>query len=246
MLNQTIIDKMKANMRALENNVYPGRGIILGLTPDGRHYAQVYWIMGRSENSRNRIFVNENGFIKTRAFDEAKVTDPSLIIYYPVKYSEGCHIVTNGNQTDTIYDAIQAGGTFESALDTRTFEPDAPNYTPRIAGVIDLRPGKTEYACQLAILKMVEGCPGACSRYYFNYEAALPGTGHCLHTYRGDGNPLPSFTGEPYLVELKNDVNQTAGFYWDLLNEENRVSLMVKFINKTDGTVQIKVLNKLA
>lgn len=244
-MNQELINLMKANVTALRNNVYPGRGIIQGLTPDSQNYVQIYWIMGRSENSRNRIFMNENGFIKTKAFDEAKVTDPSLIIYYPAKFSGGNHIVTNGDQTDTIFSALGSGGTFESALNTRTFEPDAPNFTPRISGIVNLRNTGNQYVYQLSILKGVKECPDVCIRHYFNYETAIPGVGHCLHTYVGDGNPLPSFTGEPYGVELMNDIDALAGYYWDVLNPENRISLLVKFIGVTDGKVRIKIVNKL-
>jgi IMP cyclohydrolase len=245
-MKQEIVDQMKANLAALRNNSYPGRGIIQGLTPDGHNFVQIYWIMGRSENSRNRIFVNENGFIKTKAYDEAKVTDPSLIIYYPAKFSGGSHIVTNGDQTDTIFNALKAGATFESALNTREFEPDSPNHTPRISGIINLSNTGNQYAYQLSIIKGVKDFPDACIRNYFNYEIALPGVGHCLHTYMGDGNPLPSFAGEPYVVELQNDINQLADYYWDVLNQENRISLLVKFIHIANGESHIKLINKLA
>jgi hypothetical protein len=244
-MNQEMIDGMKANVTALRNNGYPGRGIILGLTPDGQNYVQIYWIMGRSENSRNRIFVNENGFIKTKAYDEAKVTDPSLIIYYPGKFTGGSHIITNGDQTDTIFNTLNSGGTFESALNTRQFEPDAPNFTPRISGIVNRKSTSNQYEYQLSILKGVKDYPDICIRHYFNYETAIPGVGHCLHTYIGDGNPLPSFTGEPYILELQNDINQLASFYWDVLNQENRISLLVKFINITSGASEIKIINKL-
>ncbi len=239
----TITDRMKTNLETLKNNSYPGRGIITGMSPNGRHYVQIYWIMGRSENSRNRIFVNENGFVKTQAFDEKKVTDPSLIIYYPVKFYDGNHIVSNGDQTDTIFNALQTGGCFESALNTRQFEPDAPNYTPRISGLIDLQ--TRNYAYRLSIIKAVPGCSNACIRNYFNYETAFPGIGHCLHTYNSDGNPLPSFEGEPYPVELYDDIDRSAEYYWEILNKDNRVSLLVKFINITNGESWIKIINKL-
>jgi hypothetical protein len=244
-MNQPMIDLMKTNVTALRNNVYPGRGIVQGLTPDGQNFVQIYWIMGRSENSRNRIFMNENGFIKTRAYDEAKVTDPSLIIYYPAKFSGGSHIITNGDQTDTIFNALGSGGTFESALNTRKFEPDAPNFTPRISGIIHLQNERHQYAYQLSIIKGVRDYPDVCIRHYFNYETALPGAGHCLHTYVGDGNPLPSFTGEPYLVELQNNINQLTDYYWQVLNPENRISLLVKFIHIASGETQVKIINKL-
>ena len=249
-MNQNITDLMKTNMEAIKNNAYPGRGIIQGITPDRQNYVQIYWIMGRSENSRNRIFINEDGFIKTKAYDEAKVTDPSLIIYYPVKFSDEhphgvVHIVSNGDQTDTISSVLTAGGTFESALNTRKFEPDAPNYTPRISGLIDRRMG--EYAYQFSIIKPVSpDYPEGCIRNFFNYETALPGVGHCLHTYQGDGNPLPAFEGEPYMVALLNDIDQLADYYWEVLHPENKISLLVKLIRIVDGAVQIKIINKLA
>lgn len=248
-MNQTLTEIMKTNMESLKNNSYPGRGIIQGMTPDRQNYVQIYWIMGRSENSRNRIFINENGFIKTKAYDEAKVTDPSLIIYYPVKFSgehphTAVHIVSNGDQTDTIISALSAGGTFESALNTRKFEPDAPNYTPRISGLLDLR--MSRYAYQLSIIKPGSPHqPDGCVRYFFNYETALPGIGHCLHTYQGDGNPLPAFMGEPYPVALLNDIGSVADYYWETLHPENRISLLVKFIRIADSAVQIKIINKL-
>ncbi len=235
---------MKTNREHLKQNPYPGRGIVIGMTPDARHYVQIYWIMGRSENSRNRIFVAENGFVKTRAFDEKKVVDPSLIIYYPVRFSVKSHIVSNGDQTDTIYQTLQRGGSFETALNTREFEPDAPNYTPRISGLVDLDSKNQAY--QLSILKALPEHPEVCIRHYFNYKTAVPGVGHCLHTYRGDGNPLPSFEGEPYPVEISAEINRLADDYWDLLDRENRVSLLVKFIRVTDGETQIKIVNKLS
>lgn len=231
------------NMGQLQNNVYPGRGIIIGKTPDNQNMVQVYWIMGRSANSRNRIFaVEESGFVKTKAFDEAKVTDPSLIIYYPAKNYRDHHIITNGDQTDTIYDALYQEETFESALNTRDFEPDAPNYTPRISGIVDLN--DSEYDYKLAIIKSFYNQPGHCLRHYYNYQTAIPGVGHCLHTYAGDGNPLPSFTGEPYPVKITNDIDEVAKIYWEILNNENKISLLVKFINRNTGKVSLKILNK--
>ncbi|MCL6590715.1 MAG: IMP cyclohydrolase [Firmicutes bacterium] len=238
----------ESNLGLLKNNPYPGRGIVIGMTPDSKHLVQIYWIMGRSENSRNRIFVNENGFVKTEAFDPAKVKDPSLIIYYAAKHLAGAHIVTNGDQTDTIYAAFTRGNNgagsraFEDALDTRKFEPDAPNYTPRISGLVDLNDPKAAY--QLSILKSVTHNPNHCVRQYFSYEQALPGFGHCLHTYSGDGDPLPSFAGEPYLVPLWNGADEVESNYWDALNEENRISMLVKFIRVEDGEFVIRIVNK--
>ncbi|HEY8464171.1 MAG TPA: IMP cyclohydrolase [Bacillota bacterium] len=238
----TIDTLVEQNMAQLKDNVYPGRGIILGMTPDGQNLVQVYWIMGRSTNSRNRIFVTENGFVKTQAFDQNKVEDPSLIIYYPARDYHNCHIISNGDQTDTIFTALQNGGSFESALQTRTFEPDAPNFTPRISGIIDLN--SSRFAYQLAIIKPVAGNSEFCTHQFFNYQKALPGMGHCLHTYTGDGTPLPSFTGEPYLVQLPEGIEAIAAFYWQLLNKENKISLLVKLINLQTKQVQLRILNK--
>lgn len=232
----------KQNIEELAKNPYPGRGIIMGLSPDGQNYLQVYWIMGRSENSQNRVFIHENGFIRTKAYDESKLTDPSLIIYYPVKFTKNAHIVTNGDQTETIYQAIQSGGTFEEALNSREFEPDAPNFTPRISGMIDLSNSKHLY--KLSILKSAGHDRKYCIRNYFNYGAAIPGIGHCLHTYCGDGLPLPSFEGEPYPVILFNEIEQTLQYYWDILNPGNRVSLLVKMIHVQTHEVQIRIINR--
>ncbi|HEY8530590.1 MAG TPA: IMP cyclohydrolase [Paenibacillaceae bacterium] len=239
----TLVAAAEANVAALRQNRYPGRGIVIGMTPDGRRMMQVYWIMGRSENSRNRIFVAEpDGSVRTAARDPAKLADPSLIIYYPVRQKGDAHIVTNGDQTDTIAEAIAAGGTFEDALRTRTFEPDAPNYTPRISGIVRL--GDPAAAYRLAILKTNLGDPSQTQRHFFTYEQALAGFGHLIHTYAGDGNPLPSFEGEPRLVPLFDDAEETLEFYWRLLDEENRISLLVKTIPLDGGKADIKIRNK--
>jgi IMP cyclohydrolase len=233
----------KQNIDRLRANRYPGRGIVIGLTPDGTRLVQVYWIMGRSENSRNRVFIAEdNGFVRTEAKDPAKLSDPSLIIYYPVKHVGGAHIVTNGDQTDTIYDVIGAGGTFEQALARRTYEPDAPNYTPRISGIIDRNDG--QFAYKLSILKTNAGDPAQTLRHFYTYEQAIAGYGHLIHTYAADGDPLPSFTGEPVLVPLQDDIRATASFYWDLLDEDNKISLLVKSIRVSDGHTEMTVINK--
>ncbi|WP_438448107.1 IMP cyclohydrolase [Gorillibacterium sp. sgz5001074] len=228
----------------LQQNVYPGRGIVIGLTEDGQQLVQVYWIMGRSENSRNRVFIAEdNGFLRTEAKDPAKLTDPSLIIYYPVRHIKGAHIVTNGDQTDTIFEELQKhGGTFESALAKRTYEPDAPNFTPRISGLVDL--SNKQFAYKLSILKSAGNTEDQTLRHTFTYEKALPGYGHVIHTYEGDGNPLPSFDGEPKLVPLKGDAKQIADTYWGMLNEENKISLLVKTIRLDDGASELLVINK--
>lgn len=230
-------------VRQLQANVYPGRGIVIGLTPDETRYVQVYWIMGRSENSRNRIFVpEEGGFLRTEARDPAKLTDPSLIIYYPLRHEGGAHIVTNGDQTDTIWEALRAGGSFEQALATRTYEPDPPNFTPRISGIVDLN--DRHHAYKLSILKSAENDESQTRRQYFHYEKAIAGYGHFISTYAGDGDPLPSFTGEPQLARLFDDEQETAHYYWDLLNEANKIALLVKTIRISDGTTTLKVINK--
>lgn len=231
-----------ANMMELSAISYPGRGIVIGMTPDEKNIAQVYFIMGRSENSRNRIFTREEDFVKTQAFDESKVTDPSLIIYYPVKSCKSSHIVTNGDQTDTIYDFLQKGSTFEAALNTRTFEPDPPHFTPRISGISFTDDSQGAY--KLSILKSTENNSQYCQRHYFNYENYIPGRGHLIHTYAGDGNPLPTFGGEPRLVELYNDIEKTAQVYWNMLDTDNRISLLVKFIDRETGKINIKIINK--
>lgn len=227
----------------LKTNAYPGRGIIIGLTPDGTRYLQVYWIMGRSENSRNRIFVPEdNGYLRTEARDPAKLSDPSLIIYYPLRHEGRAHIVTNGDQTDTIWEALRSGGTFEQALATRTYEPDPPNFTPRISGIVDLNDPQNAY--KLSILKSNHNDETQTKRHYFHYERAIAGYGHFISTYVGDGNPLPSFEGEPQLAPLFDNEQETARYYWDLLNEDNKISLLVKSIRLSDGAAKLTVINK--
>jgi IMP cyclohydrolase len=231
------------NMESLKQNAYPGRGIVIGQAPDGQSLVQVYWIMGRSENSRNRIFIMEdNGFVRTEAKDPAKLIDPSLIIYYPVKALNGSHIVTNGDQTDTIYDTLSEGGTFEQALTTRTYEPDGPNFTPRISGLIELN--NKDCAYKLSILKSNSGSEAQTQRHFFHYEQGLPGFGHLIHTYEGDGNPLPSFKGEPVIVPLYNDIDQTASAYWERLNADNKLSLLVKSIRLDNGQTDMRIINK--
>jgi IMP cyclohydrolase len=232
-----------AYLKELQNNSYPGRGIVIGMSEDGEQYVQVYWIMGRSENSRNRVFIAEdNGFLRTEARDPAKLTDPSLIIYYPLKHLGGAHIVTNGDQTDTIHEALQHDGSFEGALTTRTYEPDGPNFTPRISGFTDL--ADSQFAYKLSILKSVGNTEDQTLRHTYTYEKALPGFGHCIHTYEGDGNPLPSFTGEPRLVPLRGDAETIANTYWSLLNPDNRISLLVKTIRRNSGETGLVIINK--
>ena len=233
---------INANMQALRANVYPGRGIVIGQTPDGSRMVQVYWIMGRSENSRNRIFVEEGEVVRTAPFDESKVKDPSLIIYNCTRVAGKAHIVTNGDQTDTIFDALGKGGSFQSALETRTFEPDEPNFTPRISGIVDL--GDASCAYRLGILKTVGNDAERPVRQYFSYGAAIPGAGHFIATYSGDGKPLPSFAGEPQLLEIPGDIDAARDLYWNALNEDNRVSLLVKFIDPASGSSEVRLVNK--
>lgn len=230
------------NKEKILQNKYPGRGIVIGLTPDERNYVQVYWIMGRSQNSRNRIFEIEGSSIKTKAFDVQKLENPSLIIYYPIKVVKNYHIVSNGDQTDTIYEYIDNGKTFQDALNTREFEPDFPNYTPRISGYIDGNQEKATYG--LSILKTIESNKELCQRSYFYYSNFIKGFGHCIHTYKEEGNPISSFDGEPFVINLQNDINDNAEYFWNLLNEENKISLLVKYINVYDKKVEFKIVNK--
>ena len=231
-----------ANMQALSENPYPGRGIVIGLTPDAHHYVQVYWIMGRSENSRNRTFVREGDAVRTSPHDASKVKDPSLIIYHCVRTRDHWHIISNGDQTDTIVDALERGDGFEAALFTRTFEPDAPNSTPRISGLVDLDDPYHAYA--LAVIKSASGDGEHCTRQFFHYETAIPGIGHCVTTYMGDGNPLPAFEGEPYVLPLDDDIDRVAETYWAALNEANRISLLAKFIDARTGSTDLRIINK--
>lgn len=228
--------------KELKGNSYPGRGIILGNTPDGKHAVAAYFIMGRSENSRNRIFVEDGDGIKTKAFDESKMTDPSLIIYSPVRVLGNKTIVTNGDQTDTIYECMNNQFTFEQALMTREFEPDEPNYTPRISGIIKLHNDGFSYA--ISILKSAGGNPDSCQRFTFSYKNPLKGQGHFIHTYKCDGNPLPSFEGEPKLIAIPDDIDKFSELLWTSLNDDNKVSLFVRYINVSGGTVETRIINK--
>ncbi len=226
----------------LRENSYPGRGIILGRSEDGTKAAAAYFIMGRSENSRNRIFVEEGEGIRTQAFDPSKLTDPSLIIYAPVRVLGNKTIVTNGDQTDTIYEGMDRQLTFEQSLRSRTFEPDAPNYTPRISGILHIEDGMYNYA--MSIIKSNDGDPASCSRYTFAYENPAAGEGHFIHTYMGDGNPLPSFEGEPKLVEIGEDIDSFTNLLWNHLNEDNKVSLFVRYIDVRSGHFETRIVNK--
>ena len=228
--------------KELQENSYPGRGIIIGRSADGKKAVTAYFIMGRSENSRNRVFVEDGEGIRTQAFDESKLTDPSLIIYAPVRVLGNKTIVTNGDQTDTIYEGMDKQMTFEQSLRSREFEPDAPNYTPRISGIMHVEGGKFNYA--MSILKSRNGDPGSCCRYTFAYENAVPGEGHFIHTYMHDGNPLPSFEGEPKRIAIPDDMDAFADTLWSSLNEDNRVSLFVRYIDIATGTYESKIINK--
>lgn len=226
----------------LNSNTYPGRGIVIGKTKDGKKAVTAYFIMGRSNNSRNRVFVEEGEGIRTQAFDQSKLEDPSLIIYAPVRILGNKIIVTNGDQTDTIYEGMDKQLTFEQSLRTREFEPDAPNYTPRISGIMHVENGKYNYA--MSILKSNNGNPKACNRYTFAYENPVAGEGHFIHTYMHDGNPLPSFEGEPKLVEINGDIDEFTNMVWTNLNEDNKVSLFVRFIDIETGEYETRIVNK--
>lgn len=228
--------------KELKENAYPGRGIIIGKSKNGKYAVTAYFIMGRSENSRNRVFVEEGTGIRTEAFDPSKLSDPSLIIYAPVRVLGNKTIVTNGDQTDTIYELMDKQQTFEQALRTRTFEPDAPNYTPRISGIMHIENGGYNYA--MSILKSNHGNPDSCSRYTFSYNNPAAGEGHFIHTYMGDGNPLPSFEGEPELVEIPDDMDAFTEMLWNSLNEDNKVSLFVRYIEIASGKTESKIVNK--
>ena len=234
--------KMLSIEQELKSNSYPGRGIIIGKSPDGKKAVTAYFIMGRSENSRNRVFVEDGEGIRTQAFDPSKLTDPSLIIYAPVRVLGNKTIVTNGDQTDTIYEGRDKQLTFEQSLRSREFEPDGPNYTPRISGVMHIENGNFNYA--MSILKSNNGNPDSCNRYTFAYENPVAGEAHFIHTYMHDGNPLPSFEGEPKLVEAMDNMEEFADLLWNSLNEENKVSLFVRYIDIETGNYETKIVNK--
>ena len=234
--------KMTSLAEELGSTTYPGRGIVIGKSKNGKYAVTAYFIMGRSENSRNRVFVEDGEGIRTQAFDPAKLSDPSLIIYAPVRVLGNKTIVTNGDQTDTIYELMDKQQTFEQALRTREFEPDAPNYTPRISGIMHVENGSYSYA--MSILKSNNGDPSSCNRYTFAYQNAKAGEGHFIHTYKCDGNPLPSFEGEPKLVAIPDDMDAFAGMLWESLNEDNKVSLFVRYIDIATGKYETKIINK--
>lgn len=230
--------EIKSLASELNTNSYPGRGIVLGKSKDGKNAVIAYFIMGRSVNSRNRIFEeNDRGGIRTKAFDESKMEDPSLIIYNPVLKLDGVTIVTNGDQTDTIYDFMSKGDCYHDALITREYEPDFPNYTPRISGIV-----KPNGDYNLSILKSNLGQP-QCVRFFYEYPA-IAGQGHFIHTYKCDGNPIPSFEGEPTAVEIDGDIDEFTDMIWSNLNEDNKVSLFTRFINLESGDEETRIINK--
>ena len=234
--------EIKSLAAELSENAYPGRGIVIGKSEDGKSAVCAYFIMGRSTNSRNRVFVTEGEGIRTEAFDPSLMKDPSLIIYAPVRVLGNKTIVTNGDQTDTIYEGMDKQLTFEQSLRTREFEPDAPNLTPRISGVMHVENGN--YSFGMSILKSDNGRDGACNRYTFAYEKPFAGEGRFIHTYMEDGNPLPSFEGEPTWVDIKGDIDSFTDLVWKNLNEDNKVSLFVRFIDIATGKYETRIVNK--
>ena len=231
----------KTLSRELAGNTYPGRGIVIGRSEDGRHAVAAYFIMGRSTNSRNRIFVADGEGIRTQAFDPSKMEDPSLIIYAPVRVLGTNTIITNGDQTDTVYQGLMDGKTFGEALKVRTFEPDAPNYTPRISALMDIRGGVYEY--KMHIIKTVDGDASSCAHFTFSYENPKGGEGHFIHTYMSDGSPLPSFEGEPERVDISGNIDAFTDLLWENLNAENKVSLFVRYIDIRTGEYESRIVN---
>ena len=232
------------NVARLRDNPYPGRGFVIGMTADGKHLAQVYWLMGRSENSRNRIFVHDGSIVFTESADPSKVVDPSLIIYNAMREGDGFFVVSNGAQTDAVHDELVAGGNFTDALMEWEYEPDAPNYTPRITAVCRLEP----MCIEMAALVRVEDqyWHSGCNQVHtvIRRDVLYAGYGYCMHTYQGDGNPLPSFDGKPYLVPLGGSmIEGVALYFWDVLNRDNRIALAVKFINIRTGKSEVHIIN---
>jgi IMP cyclohydrolase len=223
----------------IDGDPYPGRGIICGNTPKPDVSAVAYFIMGRSDNSRNRVFEQEDDAVVIKPFDPSKVEDPTLIVYYPIRVYENSLIVTNGDQTDTIYDFLKNGGSFETALSTREFEPDPPNYTPRISALMDLETG--DY--KMSILKSGDKDGKTVSRYYFDYMA-LPGEGRFIHTYETDGSPIPTYLGEPERVTIPEDIDLFTKEIWDHLDPDNKISLCVRFVNRSTGDMEQRIINK--
>ena len=236
--------EQKSLAAELSGNVYPGRGIVVGVSEDGRYAVTAYFIMGRSSNSRNRVFVEDGEGIRTQAFDPSKMEDPSLIIYSPVRVLGSNTIDTNGDQTDTVYEGLQKGQTFGQALRCREFEPDGPNYTPRISALLSVKDGKFDY--RMSILKSADGDPSSCERFTFTYENPKAGVGHFIHTYISDGDPLPSFEGEPTKVGISGDIDNFTDMVWKNLNQDNKVSLFVRYIEIGTGKYETRIVNKNA
>ncbi len=239
------VNKIHSLRRLLRENTYPGRGIIIGSSTDGKSALIAYFIMGRSVNSRNRIFEMHETGMRTKAYDESKLTDPHLIIYNPYLYTENTDIITNGDQTDTIYNYIKEHGddgyAFEKALATREYEDDAPNYTPRISGIVHYDFAVQKFGYKMSILKAANGNPAACNRFTFDYSTPITGRGHFIHTYVCDGDPIPSFFGEPEVVSLPNCAEVLADMLWEELNEANKVSLFVRQI-PLDGSKPTEII----
>ena len=239
--NKMNIYKINDIAELLSTNTYPGRGIVIGKTEDGKKAVAAYFIMGRSENSRNRVFKEVEDAVVTEPFDFSKVEDPSLIIYSAIRKIDNKLIVTNGDQTDTIYEFIAKGGCFKSALKTREFEPDCPNFTPRISGMMTFNEGSFKY--QMSILKSADEKGNECNRYFYEY-APINGLGHFIHTYVCDGNPIPTFQGEPERVKILNDIDEFTNTIWNNLNEQNKISLYVRYIDLETGSVENRMINK--
>ena len=237
------IYEIKTLTERLEGNTYPGRGIVIGKTADGKKAATAYFIMGRSANSRNRVFTEKDGAIFTEPFDASKVEDPSLIIYAALRNYENKLIVTNGDQTDTIWEGLKAGKSFSEALTTREFEPDGPNFTPRISGMITF--GEGDFTYEMSILKSADAEGTACNRYTYTYPA-LNGLGHFIHTYVCDGNPIPTFQGEPERVAIDNDIDAFTTALWNALDDNNKISLYVRYTDLATGECDSRMINKNA
>lgn len=235
------IYKADSMMARIRDNEYVGRGIVIGKTANAKKAAIAYFIMGRSDNSRNRVFVEKEEEVIIHPFDASKVEDPSLIIYSPIKKWENKLIVTNGDQTDTVYDYIKEGKTFSEALQTREFEPDAPNFTPRISGMLTF--ADHDFSYEMSILKSADAKGSACNRYTYSY-ASLAGVGHFIHTYACDGNPLPTFQGEPERVVIPDDIDAFTNEIWDNLNEKNKISLYVRYVDLETGKIDNRMINK--
>lgn len=237
------IYEVRTPAQLLSGNPYPGRGIVLGKTPDGKKAVAAYFIMGRSENSRNRIFTEKDGEVFTEPFDASRVQDPSLIIYAALRQLDNQLIVTNGDQTDTIRDGLKAGKTFSQALAGRCFEPDGPNFTPRISGMITF--GDGDFTYQMSILKSADPAGSACNRYTFDY-APIAGLGHFIHTYVTDGNPIPTFQGEPERMAMRDDIDAFTEELWTSLNADNKISLYVRYVDLATGRAENRLVNKHA